>query len=413
MTCPQSFEYNEAIQNLAATAGDEELRHGEPALDALGVPSPCSGGFADVYKVHCPQTGKTWAVKCFTREVQGRAERYRQIAEHLAKVNLPFMVAFQYLEKGLRIRGQWQPIVKMRWVEGLSLHQFVAEHLDRPQNLKLLLELWSRLAIRLRESGTAHANLQHGNVLLVPAAGGALKLRLIDYDGMWVPALAGQGSAELGHICYQHPQRLREGIFNAEVDRFSHLAIYTAIRCVMAGHGELWKQFHNGENLLFTQEDYRRPEESAAFRACWVAADAEARPLVGRLALACGRRLEEAPWLDHVLDGGHAVPLSRGEERESAALLGAPTSPPRREGARAKVQFPGRSSRPRHCRERNPSRPPAPCRRSTGSQAGPPTPCCRHSDGPLRPWARPRKQGRTAWPNSTSASVLWTCRCQP
>ena len=58
-----------------------------------------------------------------------------------------------------------------RWVEGLALHQFVAEHADRPTNLRLLLQLWSRVAARLRESGTAHANLQHGNVLLVPAAG--------------------------------------------------------------------------------------------------------------------------------------------------------------------------------------------------------------------------------------------------
>jgi hypothetical protein len=70
----------------------------------------------------------------------------------------------------------------------------------------------------------AHADLQHGNVLLVPT-GNALALRLIDYDGMYVPALAGQRSGELGHPAYQHPQRLREGTYNAEVDRFSHLAI--------------------------------------------------------------------------------------------------------------------------------------------------------------------------------------------
>ena len=321
MACPQSYEYNEAIQNLAATAGDEELRHGEPALDALGVPSPCSGGFADVYKVHCPQTGKTWAVKCFTREVRGRADRYRQIAEHLAKANLPFMVAFQYLQRGLRIRGQWQPVVKMRWVEGLALHRFVAEHLDRPQNLKLLLELWSRLATRLRDSGTAHANLQHGNVLLVPAAGGALKLRLIDYDGMWVPALSGQGSAELGHLCYQHPQRLREGVFNADVDRFSHLAIYTAIRCAMAGRGGLWQRFHNGENLLFTQEDYRQPEESEVFRACWKLRNVAASSLAGRLVLACRRPLAETPLLEEVLLEDKAVPLTPTERQEVEAIL--------------------------------------------------------------------------------------------
>ena len=203
---------------------------------------------------------------------------YRHIAEHLAKASLPFMVAFQYLEKGLRIRGEWQPIVKMHWMEGLALHQFVTEHVDRPQNLKLLLQLWLRMATRLRESDTAHADLQHGNVLLVPAGNGALKLRLIDYDGMYVPELAGQGSAELGHACYQHPERLREGVFDAEVDRFSHLAIYTSLRCVMAGRSELLRRFHNGENLLFTQEDYRQPEESPAF----APAGNWAKPMRGR-----------------------------------------------------------------------------------------------------------------------------------
>ena len=52
---------------------------------------------------------------------------------------------------------------------------------------------------------------------------------------MYVPALAGTRSGEVGHPAYQHPQRLREGIYNAEVDRFSHLVIYTAIRCLMVG----------------------------------------------------------------------------------------------------------------------------------------------------------------------------------
>ena len=321
MPCPQSCEYNEAIQNLAATARDEELRRGEPAVDALGVPSPCAGGFADVYKVHCPPTGNTWAVKCFTRDVRGRAERYRQIAEHLARANLPFMVDFHYLEQGLRIAGRWQPVVKMRWVEGLPLHRFVAEHAERPKNLKMLLELWLRMAVRLRESATAHADLQHGNVLLVPAAGGALKLRLIDYDGMWVPALAGQESAELGHAGYQHPQRLREGVFDAEVDRFSLLAIYTAIRCVMAGRTELWQRFHNGENLLFSQEDYRQPGESRAFRACWQLDDNNCRALVGRLVLACRRPMAEVPLLEQVLAEDQAVPLTRPERQEVEAVL--------------------------------------------------------------------------------------------
>ena len=71
MSWPRNTDYNEAIQNLRSSVSDEELRDGQPALNPLGLPFPCSGNFADVYKVHCPKTGNTWAVKCFTREVAG------------------------------------------------------------------------------------------------------------------------------------------------------------------------------------------------------------------------------------------------------------------------------------------------------------------------------------------------------
>ncbi len=58
---------------------------------------------------------------------------------------------------------------------------------------------------------------------------------LVDYDGMYVPALADQPSGELGHPAYQHTQRLRDEIYSAAVDRFSQLAIYCAIHGLIAG----------------------------------------------------------------------------------------------------------------------------------------------------------------------------------
>ncbi len=258
-------------------------------------------------------------VKCFTREVPGLRERYRQIAAHLDQARLPFTVDFQYLENGVCVRKYWFPALKMRWVEGLRLNQFVEEHIERPQNLKMLLELWVKLAARLRAANIAHADLQHGNVLLVPQDHGALALRLIDYDGMHVPSLSGTRSGELGHPAYQHPQRLREESYNGELDRFSHLVIYTSVRCLSAGQRESWRQFNNGDNLLFREADFAAPQRSPAFRAFWESGDPEVRALVGRLALACGQRLEEVPWLDQVLDNGRAVPLSPREEQEAAA----------------------------------------------------------------------------------------------
>ncbi|QLQ08322.1 MAG: hypothetical protein HZY76_21580 [Anaerolineae bacterium] len=52
----------------------------------------------------------------------------------------------------------------------------------------------------LQTHGIAHGDLQHGNVLVA-----ADELRLIDYDGMYVPPLSGRESHEIGHRNYQHP----------------------------------------------------------------------------------------------------------------------------------------------------------------------------------------------------------------
>jgi formylglycine-generating enzyme required for sulfatase activity len=321
MTWPQATDFIEAVQELHASVDDEELRAGEVVRTPLGLPMLWSGNFADVFKIHCPATGNHWALKCFTREVAGQRERYRRIAAHLEQVQPPFTVDFKYLEQGLRIGGNWSPVLKMRWVEGLTLAEFVEEHLDHRGNLKMLLDLWVKLAARLREAGVAHADLQHGNVLLVPMSGGSFALRLIDYDGMYVPSLAGTRSGEVGHPAYQHPQRLREGTYNAEVDRFSHLTIYTAIRCLMLGRSQLWQRSNNGDNLLFREADFKQPATSDLFGALWELRDADLRALAGRLILACGRPLDHTPLLDEIIVNGSVLPLTWKEESRVAEIL--------------------------------------------------------------------------------------------
>ncbi|MCY2989729.1 MAG: SUMF1/EgtB/PvdO family nonheme iron enzyme [Planctomycetota bacterium] len=330
MPAPQRTQYNEAIQNLRQGVSDEELRSGELAVNAFGLPLVWAGGFADVYRVHCPQSGNTWAVKCFVKETPRLRERYREIGAHLRQAHLPFTVEFQVVEPGLRVGDQWVPILKMRWVEGLSLNQFVSQHLDRPKNLRQLLELWPRLATRLQEAGMAHGDLQHGNVLLVPVPEtGRLSLKLVDYDGMFVPALAGFKTGEVGHPAYQHPQRLREAIYNAQIDRFSHLAIYTAIQGVIVGGGDLWRRNDNGDNLLFREVDYQNPGLSATLQQLWDLGDAELQSLTGHLILAAEGQLEQVPLLDEIITGGQVQRLAAKEQQTVERLL-----------------FPSRGSRP-------------------------------------------------------------------
>jgi WD40 repeat protein len=323
MTWPVSQDFNEAIQAPQASFQDPELRAGQPATNALGLPMPRAGNFADVYEFHCPATQSRWAIKCFTRSVPRLRERYGEISRYLQQAKLPFMVGFAFLEQGIRVRSQWYPIVKMQWVEGLLLNQFVRASLDRPAQLEALSQIWLRMARRLREAGVAHCDLQHGNVLLVPGSKAtSLGVRLVDYDGLFVPTLSSSKSGEIGHPAYQHPQRLLEGTYSLEVDRFPLLVIATALRCLSVAGPALWTRYDNGDNLLFREADLGSPAESALFKELWQLDEPLAHALVGHLALATRAPLEQAPLLEQLLTPGSRPALPGRQEEQVTRLLG-------------------------------------------------------------------------------------------
>jgi formylglycine-generating enzyme required for sulfatase activity len=300
MVWPHSQDYNEAVQDPASCFADPDLRRGQVVTNALGLPLPCSGNFADVYHMRC--SGGEWAVKCFTRQVVGLRQRYAAISDHLVQAQMSVAVEFQYLDQGVQIHGAWYPVVKMRWVEGLTLNEFVRSALDRPAVLGALGQLWVRMAQRLRESQIAHGDLQHGNILLVPGRRGeSLHLRLIDYDGMWVPALASVKSGEVGHPNYQHPQRLREGTYSPEVDRFPLLVVTIALRCLQIGGRALWERYDNGDNLLFREADFASPHQSRLFAELRQLPDPAARSIAAQLMAAAQKPLEQTPLLEHAL----------------------------------------------------------------------------------------------------------------
>src|SRR5262245_37458543 len=126
MSWPLSQDYNEAIQAPATAFADAALKAGAVECNTMALPLPRSGNFADVYRVRTPD-GKSWAVKCFTRKVEGLQQRYARIHDHLKLSGLPFTVGFQFLPDGIRVRGQWYPVLKMEWVEGPALNQLVRD----------------------------------------------------------------------------------------------------------------------------------------------------------------------------------------------------------------------------------------------------------------------------------------------
>src|SRR5262249_30079822 len=88
--------------------------------------------------------------------------------------------------------------------------------------------------------------------------------KLVDYDGMFVPALAGWQSHELGHRNYQHPLRSHAD-FDARLDNFSAWVIYTSL-VALSIDASLWKQLKVGDEcLLFHQKDFLHPARPKAF----------------------------------------------------------------------------------------------------------------------------------------------------
>ena len=329
MSWPTSADYNDAVQHPDRCFADADLIRCVPRKGRLGLPSPSSGNFAAVYELRCPTSRRAWGVKCFTRDVDGLKERYRAISAALRASPLPVFAEFEYVERGMKVRGEWYPILKMAWVEGVPLDAFVAQSLESPATLAALADVWAKFSARLSASGVAHGDLQHGNVLLVQNwVTSKFALRLVDYDGMHVPGLTG-GASESGHPNYQHPERLRSGTHNRDVDRFSQLVVYVALQSLRRGGRALWDRYENGENLLFTRRDFEEPHASKLFAELWRANGPE-RGLVGRLVLACVGRVEDAPPLGPLLANGPLPTLASDEERRVVEALSRRVTPPPR-----------------------------------------------------------------------------------
>ena len=319
MGLPADSDYYEAIQHPLRCFRDDALRRGQAGLDPQGKPLVRHGRYAEVYEVRCAGGHERWAVKCYTRALAGSKLRYQALHEHLLGIDCPGIVQAEWLNQGISIRGRWLPAVKMRWVEGRRLNDYVREFCDQPQVLLELAGLWKDLSGQLRRVGLAHGNLQHDHVLVSRGPTDTLTLHLIDYDGVFVPSLSDLASEKVGHANYQHPQRLWQKTCDAQADRFPQLVIYTALRALAVRGPSLLERFDQGDNLLFREFDFQDPALSAAFRVLWQINDPVVHALTGRLLLACQRAPAETPLLEEVADG---QPLTVDEIKQIDTALG-------------------------------------------------------------------------------------------
>lgn len=262
MNYPLISEYIEAIK--AAEDNFKQLKHLRPVLGNDGQPVMTSGNFAVVFKMEDPQSGKIYAVKCFTKEQEGRAEAYKQITEELAKVDSPYILSVSYLEKELFVDTMQTnesefPVLLMDWVEGKTLDKYLRENHDDNSVLNLLAYRFRQLSQWLITQPFAHGDLKPDNILVREDN----SLVLVDYDGMYVPAMSGQMTRELGSTDFRNPHREVEE-FDENIDLFSLISIFISL-LIIADDSDTLVRYGSADRLLFSSNDYLNLQTSELY----------------------------------------------------------------------------------------------------------------------------------------------------
>ena len=287
MQYPLISEYVKAIQD----AGDnlDKLSYLTPVLDDHGEPYRSSGAFAVVFKMQDKRTGKYYALKCFTEEQQGRAEAYRQIADELDLLDSPYITSVKYMEKELFVDSQCEedelPVLLMDWIDGETMENYIAENYQDNYAMAMLCYRFCKMAAWLRSQPFAHGDIKPDNIMVRPDG----SLTLVDYDGMFVPAMKGQKSPTIGTKDFSHPLRTVDD-FDETIDDFALTSVALSLKAISL-EPSLLDDYGAADRLLFSAEDYRDLSKSKALAALQgLMNDEELNTFLSMFLLACAKK---------------------------------------------------------------------------------------------------------------------------
>ena len=287
MQYPLLSEYLAAIRD--AHDNLDKLSHLVPVLDNYGEPYRSSGAFAVVFKMKDKQTGKCYALKCFTEEQEGRAEAYRQIAEELEFVDSPYITSVKYMEKELFVDSNCEddefPVLLMDWIEGETMETYIADHYMDNYAMSMLCYRFCKMAAWLRSQPFAHGDIKPDNIMVRPDG----TLTLVDYDGMFVPAMKGQTSPTIGTKDFSHPLRTIDD-FDETIDDFALASMALSLKAISL-NPSLLDEYGASDRLLFSATDYLDLSKSKTMTALQgLLADEETKTLLSMFLLASAKK---------------------------------------------------------------------------------------------------------------------------
>ena len=230
------------------------LSHLVPVLDKDGEPSYSGGESSVVFKMKDEQTGKCYALKCFTEEQEGRAEAYRLIEEELKFVDSPHITSVKYLEKELFVDSDSEDnehsVLLMDWIEGKTMEAYINAYFMDGHAMAMLYYQFCKMVDWLRSQSFAHGDIRLDNIIVRPNG----TLTLVDYDDMFVPAMKGRKSPTISAKDFSHPLRTIDD-FGETTDDFALVSIALSLKAISLD-SSLLQNYGASDRLLFAPFEY-------------------------------------------------------------------------------------------------------------------------------------------------------------
>ena len=257
-------------------------------------------------------------------------ERYKLISDGLKKKKSNLFVEFELIENKLRILSHTPiltvPFLKMENAKGVNINEYFEtikksslHHNKTSRNN--FLKLWLEACNEINFSNMAHGDLQHGNIMIdYDKSSSDLKpkaIKLIDYDGIWLPELKNLKPNEKGHRNYNLPSRSADQDYGPTMDYFSQLIIATSIVVL----SKIPDDTDTEETLVFKEDDIKNPQDSKLFKILWNDSDQDIRNLTGHLILATKSGMQDQKPLNEYFDNYNVKTLTKQQTAKIAGIL--------------------------------------------------------------------------------------------
>lgn len=249
---PDKSDIINAVKYLDIFLKVNELKGAILKKNNNGQPFFFTGGFNMVFLLE--KKSIKWAFRVWHTNIKNKKERFQKISKYLIQNKLPYFADFIYDEKGLLVNGEYVDTIRMEWIEGNLLKEYLEQNLKNKQKLLKFAELFLDMCKELHKYKISHGDLQHGNIIIDKND----KIKLIDYDSICVPDIEGQEEFISGLKGYQHPLRMNQkNNASLKADYFSELIIYLSILAI-AEKPDLANKYQilDSESLLFDSKDF-------------------------------------------------------------------------------------------------------------------------------------------------------------